>query len=58
MAGADPADAITKESEGKVHPDYTKFLDANGLKGKRIGVEKNCRVIISICMHCSKRLLP
>jgi amidase len=40
MAGIDTADAITKESEGKAHPDYTQFLDTNGLKGKRIGVEK------------------
>ena len=40
MAGMDEADTITKESEGKVHPDYTTFLDANALKGKRIGVEK------------------
>ncbi|HMK18826.1 MAG TPA: amidase [Chitinophagaceae bacterium] len=40
MAGADAADAITKESEGKTFPDYTKFLDANGLKGKRIGIDK------------------
>ena len=40
MAGIDAADAATKESEGKTYPDYTKFLDANGLKGKRIGVDK------------------
>jgi amidase len=40
MAGIDAADAVTKESEGKFHPDYTKFLDTNALKGKRIGVEK------------------
>lgn len=40
MTGIDEADPITKESEGKIHPDYTKFLDVNGLKGKRIGVEK------------------
>jgi len=40
MTGADTADAITKESEGKTYPDYTKFLDANGLKGKRIGIDK------------------
>lgn len=40
MAGVDEDDPITKESEGKAQPDYTKFLDANGLKGKRIGVEK------------------
>jgi amidase len=40
MSGMDEADAVTKESEGKAHPDYTKFLDANALKGKRIGVEK------------------
>ena len=40
MAGVDAEDAVTKESEGKAQSDYTKFLDANGLKGKRIGVEK------------------
>ncbi|UOG73581.1 amidase [Hymenobacter tibetensis] len=40
LAGQDPADAVTNESAGKVQPDYTKFLDANGLKGKRIGIEK------------------
>ncbi|MCW3119181.1 MAG: amidase, Asp-tRNAAsn/Glu-tRNAGln amidotransferase subunit, partial [Chitinophagaceae bacterium] len=40
MTGIDAEDAITKESEGKIHPDYTKFLDVNGLKGKRIGIEK------------------
>lgn len=40
MAGADPADPITAESNGRIAPDYTKFLDANALKGKRLGVEK------------------
>ncbi len=40
LAGADSNDAVTAESSGKVMPDYTKFLDAAGLKGKRIGVEK------------------
>ncbi|AKQ45099.1 amidase [Rufibacter radiotolerans] len=41
LAGVDNADEVTKESSGKAHPDYTKFLDANGLQGKRIGVEKS-----------------
>lgn len=40
MTGTDDADAITKESEGKVFSDYSKFLDVNGLKGKRIGIDK------------------
>jgi amidase len=40
MAGMDEADAATTQSEGKIQPDYTKFLDATSLKGKRIGVEK------------------
>ncbi len=40
MIGADDADAVTKESDGKNYPDYTKFLDANGLRGKRIGIDK------------------
>jgi amidase len=40
LAGADPQDSCTQNSKGKVEPDYTKFLDADGLKGKRIGIEK------------------
>lgn len=40
MTGADEADATTKQNEGKAQANYTKFLDANALKGKRIGVEK------------------
>jgi Asp-tRNA(Asn)/Glu-tRNA(Gln) amidotransferase A subunit family amidase len=38
VAGYDPEDAITKNSDGKVQKDYTKFLDKNGLRGARIGV--------------------
>lgn len=40
MTGVDADDAKTKESDGKIAADYTKFLDAGGLKGKRIGIEK------------------
>src|SRR5213080_3050962 len=38
LTGADPRDSVTGESRGRTHPDYTKFLDPNGLKGARIGV--------------------
>ncbi len=38
MAGVDSDDAATNGSKGKSVTDYTKFLDANGLKGARIGV--------------------
>ena len=41
MTGIDPRDPITNESEGKLHTDYTQFLDPNGLKGSRIGVIRN-----------------
>jgi len=41
LVGIDPRDPITAESEGKAHTDYTQFLDANGLKGARIGVARN-----------------
>ena len=41
LAGEDPNDIYTTASKGKIQPDYTKFLDVNGLKGKRIGVEKD-----------------
>lgn len=40
MTDMDAADAITKESDGKALADYTKFLNANALKGKRIGIDK------------------
>jgi amidase len=41
LAGEDPRDPYTKESRGKGLEDYTRFLDAEGLKGKRLGVEKS-----------------
>ena len=41
LVGTDPRDAATRESAGKAHADYTRFLDADGLKGARIGVARN-----------------
>ena len=41
IAGIDNADPITNQSKGKVQKDYTKYLDVNGLKGKRLGIEKS-----------------
>jgi amidase len=38
MTGIDSEDEATKYSKGKSYTDYTKFLDASGLKGARIGV--------------------
>ena len=38
MAGVDPNDYRTLESQGKSYRDYTQFLDQNALKGARIGV--------------------
>jgi amidase len=40
LAGVDPRDPATKASAGKAHADYTRFLDAQGLKGARIGVPR------------------
>lgn len=40
LAGIDPNDAVTRESAGKSHHDYTKFLDPDGLRGARIGVAR------------------
>ncbi|MFQ5421385.1 MAG: amidase family protein, partial [Anaerolineae bacterium] len=40
LTGVDPRDDATKSSQGKAHPDYTKFLDAQGMKGARIGVAR------------------
>ena len=41
MVGVDNSDAVTMESDGKFLTDYTKFLNGEGLKGKRIGIDKN-----------------
>src|SRR5947209_15047605 len=40
LAGIDSRDEATKASTGKSAADYTKFLDAGGLKGARIGVQR------------------
>lgn len=40
LTGEDPRDKTTKQSRGKAHTDYTRFLDKNGLNGMRIGVAK------------------
>ena len=40
LAGVDPRDDATKASVGKSSADYTRFLDSNGLKGARIGVQR------------------
>lgn len=41
LTGLDPRDKATARSAGKFVTDYTKYLDANGLKGARIGVVRN-----------------
>jgi amidase len=38
MTGVDERDEATRASRGKAAEDYTKFLDADGLRGARIGV--------------------
>lgn len=38
MVGVDEADEKTLESENNFHVDYTQFLNAEGLQGKRIGL--------------------
>jgi len=40
LTGADPDDPATKEAASKSEPDYTKFLDANGLSGARLGIAR------------------
>lgn len=41
LAGIDPNDSATLNSKGKTQKDYSQFLDPNGLKGKRLGIEKS-----------------
>ena len=41
LAGVDEQDSYTLSGKGKAEKDYTTFLDTDGLKGKRLGVEKS-----------------
>jgi amidase len=41
LAGIDPQDTVTTESNGHAETDYTQSLDAAGLKGAKIGVARN-----------------
>jgi amidase len=40
LAGTDPRDSATAESDSKMQKNYTQFLDPNGLRGARIGVAR------------------
>ncbi len=45
LTGVDAADPSTIPSRGKALADYTRFLDANGLRGARIGVVRNISAV-------------
>jgi amidase len=38
LTGVDPEDSATAASRGKSYTDYTQFLNADGLRGARVGV--------------------
>lgn len=40
LTGVDPRDPATQASEGRSFTDYTQFLDADALRGARIGVAR------------------
>jgi len=40
MAGVDPHDGATADAVSKGSPDYTRFLDPNGLRGARLGIAR------------------
>jgi amidase len=41
LTGVDPRDPASEASVGHAHADYTRFLDAGGLRGTRIGVPRD-----------------
>jgi amidase len=41
LTGMDISDSVTEQSKDKTKKDYAQFLDINGLKGKKIGIEKS-----------------
>ena len=40
LTGLDPRDPATQAARGKSYTDYTQFLDAQGLRGARIGIAR------------------
>jgi amidase len=41
LTGVDPRDGATEASRSRAQPDYTQFLDAQGLRGARLGVARS-----------------
>ena len=41
LTGIDEKDTETLKSKGKIEKDYSQFLTKDGLKGKRLGIEKS-----------------
>ncbi len=41
LTGVDADDDATSASRGKAQPDYSRYLDANGLRGARIGIPRS-----------------
>ncbi len=63
LAGVDPRDPVTEESRGKSHTDYTQFLDADGLRGARLGIMRRAnrgstkaRAVIDAAIEMLKKM--
>lgn len=63
LAGVDPRDSVTEESRGKSHADYTQFLDADGLRGARLGIARRtirgnakARAVIEAAIETLKKM--
>ncbi|WP_293890392.1 amidase [Flavobacterium sp.] len=59
MIGIDATDKVTKESKGKSVENYTQFLKIDGLKGKRIGIEKKkyTNPLLNELLHKAKEIM-
>ncbi len=51
MIGEDTRDSATSASTGHAHRDYTRFLDANGLRGARLGVARKLFSNFHLAVH-------
>jgi amidase len=65
IAGSDDRDPATAEADAKRVRDYTEHLDADGLKGARIGVPRQFfrsggrgRDVVDNALRCSKTPAP
>jgi amidase len=57
LAGEDPEEPLTARPPGQRHLDYSQFLDADGLRGARLGIARKFFEIHAAAVHVMEEAL-